>query len=128
MTARAAERDRPKLAEFQFRQLTALLDEILPRNPFYQQKLSQAGLARKDITGLEDLARLPFTTKDEIIADQANHPPYGRILTYPVERYCRMHQTSGTSGKPLRWLDTQESWNQILTRWEQIYEIAGVSG
>jgi phenylacetate-CoA ligase len=127
MTARAAEWDRPKLAGFQLRQLTALLDEIHPRNPFYKQKFSQAGLARKDITALRDLARLPFTTKEEIIADQANHPPYGRMLTYPAERYCRMHQTSGTSGKPLRWLDTQESWNQILARWEQIYAIAGVS-
>jgi phenylacetate-CoA ligase len=127
MTARAAEWNRPKLADFQFRQLTALLGEILPQNPFYQQKLSQTGLTSGDIAALADVARLPFTTKDEIIADQDSYPPYGHMLTYPAVRYCRMHQTSGTSGKPLRWLDTRESWNQVLARWEQLYEIAGVS-
>ena len=64
-----------------------------------------------------DLKRLPFTTKAELVADQAENPPYGSNLTYPLERYCRLHQTSGTSGRPLRWLDTPESWAWMLDCW-----------
>jgi phenylacetate-CoA ligase len=119
--------DRSTIAEHQSCKLLALLEEILPRNLFYQQKFTQAGLTGKEIRSLADLTRVPFTTKGEIISDQSSHPPYGRMLTYPLERYCRMHQTSGTTGKPMRWLDTQESWNQFLDRWEKIFRIAGVT-
>ncbi len=73
-----------------------------------------------------DLARLPFTTKAELLADQAEHPPYGTVLTYPVERYGRLCQTSGTSGRPLRWLDTPESWAWMLDNWAAIYRLTGV--
>jgi phenylacetate-CoA ligase len=106
--------------------LADLLDEILPQNPFYARKFADAGLTRADVRTPADLARLPFTTKAELLADQAAHPPYGRALTYPVERYCRLHQTSGTAGRPLRWLDTAESWTWVLGCWETIYEIVGL--
>ena len=113
--------DRPALAAWQRRRLGSLLRDILPANRFYAEKL--AGLDLADA----DLRRLPFTIKAELIADQAAHPPYGRDLTYPLGRYSRMHQTSGTtSGTPLRWLDTPESWNWLLDCWEIMYRIAGV--
>src|SRR4029077_10046377 len=50
----------------------------------------------------------------------------GQALTYPVERYCRMHQTSGTSGQPLRWLDTTQSWNWLLGCWETMFQVVGL--
>src|SRR5262249_31642212 len=56
--------------------------------------------------------------------DQERHPPYGSVLTYPVSRYCRLHQTSGTSGRPLRWLDTPASWGWMLDCWDAKYRIA----
>jgi len=61
-----------------------------------------------------------------MLEDQADHPPYGEILTWPLSRYSRLHQTSGTSGRPLRWLDTPESWQWLLHCWEMMYRIAGV--
>src|SRR4029077_13545060 len=67
-----------------------------------------------------------FTTKAELLADQDGHPPYGRVLTYPLARYSRMHQTSGTSSRPLRWLDTAASWNWLLGCWEQYFQIIGL--
>ncbi len=113
--------DRPALTEWQRRRLAALLREILPANRFYAEKL--AGLDTTDA----DLRRLPFTTKAELIADQAAHPTYGTDLTYPLARYSRMHQTSGTtSGTPLRWLDTPESWSWLLDCWDMMYRIAGI--
>ena len=59
-------------------------------------------------TGQPADARLPLTTKAELVTDQSAHPPFGTNLTYPLERYVRVHQTSGTSGAPLRWLEMLE--------------------
>src|SRR5262245_58907940 len=107
--------DRPALAELQRRRLGELLAEVLPRNRFYARKLHDAGLTA---AGPDDFHRLPFTTKAELVADQEAHPPYGSIPTYPLERYCRLHQTSGTStGRPMRWPDTPESWRWMLDCW-----------
>jgi phenylacetate-CoA ligase len=43
-----------------------------------------------------------------------------------VDHYTRLHQTSGTLGKPLRWLDTPESWNWVIGCWETIYRMVGL--
>jgi len=100
--------------------LPALLAAILADNRFYAAKLRGA-------TPDSDLASLPFTFKPELIADQAAHPPYGSNLTYPLERYTRFWQTSGTSGSPMRWLDTAESWEWLLDNWTRVLTHAGVS-
>jgi len=118
--------DRPALHDVQCSRLRALLAEILPHNSFYAGKFAQAGIDATAIHAPGDLTRLPFTTKAELLADQEAHPPYGRALTYPVERYCRMHQTSGTSGQPLRWLDTPQSWDWLLGCWEMMFRIVGL--
>ncbi|HYM67571.1 MAG TPA: phenylacetate--CoA ligase family protein [Patescibacteria group bacterium] len=80
--------------------------------------------------GWDDFERLPLTTKGEILADQAAHPPFGTNLTHALERYVRLHQTSGSSGaQPLRWLDTEESWSWWRRIWaDHVYAAAGVSG
>ncbi|MCB0316926.1 MAG: phenylacetate--CoA ligase family protein, partial [Calditrichaeota bacterium] len=70
---------------------------------------------------------LPFTTKQELAADQHRHPPYGSNLTFELSRYTRFHQTSATSGDPIRWLDTSESWSWMLDNWEIIFRNAGVA-
>jgi phenylacetate-CoA ligase len=43
-----------------------------------------------------------------------------------VDDYSRFHQTSGTTGKPMRWLDTRESWDWVMDCWTRIYHAAGV--
>ena len=81
-----------------------------------------------DVSGWDDFERLPLTTKAELLADQAAHPPFGSNLTHPLESYVRLHQTSGSAGdRPLRWLDTAESWEWWLRIWaEHVYPAAGV--
>src|SRR5262245_46384070 len=117
---------RPALATLQGDRLRALLAEVLPRNDFYAAKFVAAGVAPEAVRSPADLARLPFTTKAELTADQEENPPYGLILTYPVDRYSRLHQTSGTTGRPLRWLDTPASWQWTLDCWETIYRTVGL--
>jgi phenylacetate-CoA ligase len=80
----------------------------------------------RDLRSWADFARLPFTTKPELQDDQAAHPPFGTNLTYPVDRYVRLHQTSGTTGAPLRWLDTADSWDWWIRCWGFVLRAAGV--
>jgi phenylacetate-CoA ligase len=107
------------------------LARMLPYNRFYQQKLALIGVSLADIShvveNIDELSQLPFTTKRELIADQEAHPLYGNNLTFPVSEYVRLHQTSGTTGKPLKILDTQESWDWWAECWTSIYLAAGVS-
>ncbi len=114
--------DRTALEALQREKLRRLLEAILPRNPFWGRKL--AGLA--DPASLQDVSGLPFTTKEELVADQDAHPPYGSVLTHPPERYVRLHQTSGTRGRPLRWLDDREGWDWVLGCWGRIYATVGL--
>jgi phenylacetate-CoA ligase len=117
---------REGIESLQARRLSVLLAEALPLNRFYIQKLAAAGLEPEELRTPADLRLLPFTTKAELLDDQQQSPPYGQILTYPLHRYSRMHQTSGSAGKPLCWLDTPESWNWCLENWGQIYDIVGL--
>jgi phenylacetate-CoA ligase len=99
---------------------------VLPGNRFYARKF--AGLSPNDLRTPADFAQLPFTTKAELAADQAEHPPYGTAHTFPLERYSRLHQTSGTStGRPLRWLDTPESWEWVLGCWRVSLPFMGLT-
>ena len=106
----------------QLAKLRSLLKAIVPANPFYSAKLGNCG----EITSLEEFTRLVrCTTKAELVEDQKSHPPYGSNLTFPLERYTRFNQTSGTSAAPLRWLDTPESWEWMLDNWHTVYRAAG---
>jgi phenylacetate-CoA ligase len=95
---------------------------VLQTNDFWRARLT-------DVQGWDDFERLPLTTKTELLADQEAHPPYGTNLTHSLDRYVRLHQTSGSSGShPLRWLDTAESWDWWLRIWsEHVYPAAGIT-
>ena len=109
----------------QWRRLSRALPELLLTNVFYGRKLADAGI--RDLRELRSVRELPFTTKAELSTDQAEHPPFGSNLTYPVEQYVRLHQTSGTTGRPLFVLDTAESWQWWRNSWRPIYGAAGVT-
>jgi phenylacetate-CoA ligase len=115
------------LRRHQWDKLTRLVRALVPANPFVTQKWKTAGLAgAEDLASWDDFSRLPFTRKAELGLDQAAHPPFGTNLTYPIDRYVRVHQTSGTSGAPLRWLDTQESWDWWARCWSTVLRGAGL--
>jgi len=119
--------DRAAIESTQLDQLRTLVAELIPANKFYTRKLQAAG-AGFDLASLADFSvRFPLTTKQELVADQLAHPPFGTNLTYPLNRYTRFHQTSGTSGSPLRWLDTSENWESMIESWTEIFGAAGVS-
>jgi len=110
----------------QLRKLNALLAEIVPANPFYHRKLAPLGEAPRFDSPAAFCRQVPLTTRHELVRDRIAHPPYGTGLTYPLERYARCHQTSGTTLMPVRWLDTPESWEHLVGNWVAILEAAGV--
>ncbi len=119
--------NRAALEAQQVARLRALLTAIVPANPFYTRKLKSV-VAPQSIPDLAAFrALVPFTTKAELAADHLAHPPYGSNHTFPLERYTRCHQTSGSSGQPMRWLDTNESWAGLLDQWGEIYHEARVT-
>src|SRR6267143_3281019 len=124
-----ADRNHPGRATIeatQLEQLRTLVAELFPANRFYTQKLQSAGVTF-DVASLDDFSRrFPFTTKEELVEDQLRHSPFGTNLTYPLDRYTRFHQTSGTTGTPLRWLDTAESWDWMVESWAEVFRAAGV--
>ncbi|MGH2995033.1 MAG: phenylacetate--CoA ligase family protein [Gaiellaceae bacterium] len=69
--------------------------------PFYRGKLSEAGVRPEHVRRLEDLRRLPFTTKEELRASQVADPPFGDFACADQLEIARVHLTSGTTGKPL---------------------------
>src|SRR5262245_44395906 len=118
--------DRGRLAECQGRRLMELLQAIDGRNQFYTRKLREAGIDLGTLHLPEDFRKLPLTTKTELNADQAANPPWGSALTEPLANYTRYCQTSSSTGRPLRWIDTNESWQWLLECWKAVYRGARV--
>lgn len=115
---------REVLEQHQLHKLRELLSEIVPANPFWTAKLQAAGVEAGDVRTVDDFRRLPFSQKAEFVEDQTQNPPYGTNLTYPLTRFSRLHQTSGTTtGQPMRWLDTPASWNWFMHCWAEIFRL-----
>jgi phenylacetate-CoA ligase len=87
--------DRCDIERLQLERLRATLERVYHRVPYYQQKFLQAGITPEDIHSLSDLARLPFTTKEDL---RLNYP-YG-MFAVPMRDVVRIHSSSGTTGKP----------------------------
>jgi phenylacetate-CoA ligase len=107
-------------------QLTALdglLTELLPRNQFQRARLGD----QRSCRSVADFLELPLMHKRELVHDAAAHPPFGTNLTYPLARYIRYHQTSGTTGVALPVLDTAESWAWWSRCWQAVYSAGGIT-
>ena len=104
--------------------LRRMLSAVLAANEFQRDRLGAA----PRVDSPADFRRLPLCAKAELADDARKNPPFGSNLTYPPERYARYHQTSGTTGAPLRILDTAESWEWWLCCWAKVLDACGVTG
>jgi phenylacetate-CoA ligase len=101
---------KPELEKYQFSRFKDLLRMVAERNRFYRTKYEKAKIDISAIRTMDDINQLPFTDKKDFENDQLSSPLYGTTLTEPLENYVQYHQTTGTTGKPLKMLDTKESW------------------
>jgi phenylacetate-CoA ligase len=113
---------RPQMAALQLERLRRTAARVTAQVPFYRELFRRAGVDPDGLASLDDLARLPFTTKQDL-RDQY---PLG-LLTVPREQVVRVHASSGTTGKP-----TVSAYNQAdLDMWAEVmaraYTMAGVT-
>ncbi len=109
---------REQLRALQLRRLQTLVGWAYARSPFWQRRLDAARVAPEQIRSLDDLRRLPFITKAELLENQAERPPYGDMLTAPPDVAVAYHTTSGTSGRtPLRALESPRDWDWGAPAW-----------
>jgi phenylacetate-CoA ligase len=112
---RAAEcAPRADLARLQSERLVATVRWCVERVPFHRKALGEAGVAPESVRGVEDLARLPFTTK----AHLREHYPFG-LFAVPLPEVRRIHASSGTRGKPTVVGYTArdlETWSECMAR------------
>src|SRR5919109_281262 len=94
------------MRRLQARRLREQVAHARAHSPFYRRKLRGVPAVKT----LDDLRRLPFTTKDELKDNQAAKPPWGDLLAVPIEDVLRVHMTSATTGRPLAFLDTKDDW------------------
>lgn len=86
---------REELEQLQLERLQATLNRVYKNVTCYRTKFNELGIVPEDVTSLADLAKLPFTTKEDL---RVNYP-YG-MFAVPLREVVRIHSSSGTTGKP----------------------------
>ncbi len=85
---------RDEMTALQSARLVKLVDYVYHNVEFYRKKMQEKGLLPSDIKGLEDITKLPFTTKDDL----RDNYPFG-LFAVPKSQIVRVHASSGTTGK-----------------------------
>jgi phenylacetate-CoA ligase len=103
-----------ELQKSQLRKLKETVEWVYERVPFYRRKLDEAGMKPKSIKALEDIAKLPFTVKNDL----RDNYPFG-LCAVPLSQVVRVHASSGTTGKPITGPYTAEDlqqWTDCMAR------------
>ena len=98
---------RPEIEKLQLERLQKTVKHCM-NSPFYKKRFEEQGLTPQDIQSLDDLQRIPFTTKQDL----RDNYPFG-IASVPLEKAVRLHSSSGTTGNPTVILHTQKDLDEI---------------
>lgn len=113
---------REDIEKVQLKRLQDTVERVYTLTPFYKEKFDEKGIKPDDIQTLEDIQKLPFTTKKDLRA----HYPFG-LFTVPMSEVVRIHSSSGTTGKPTVVGYTQadmDVWDEVMAR---VFTMAGGS-
>ncbi len=105
---------RDEMKGIQSARLIETIQRIYHNVPGYRSKMQKAGLVPSDIKSLDDLSKLPFTTKQDL----REHYPFG-MFTVPMSEIVRVHASSGTTGRPTVVGYTRKdlnTWAEVVTR------------
>ena len=117
---------RAEMTRLQIRRLREQVAHAARHSPFYRRKLRGVRPDPAKLRSLDDLRRLPFTTKDELKENQAARPPWGDLLAVPLADVLRVHLTSATTGRPLAFLDTAADWHGFYHSYARSLHAFGV--
>ena len=87
--------DRESLRKIQSIRLKKIVDYVYHNTPFYRKKMQEMGITPDDINRIDDIVKLPFTTKHDL----RDNYPFG-LCAVPMSQIVRIHASSGTTGKP----------------------------
>ncbi|MCF8107108.1 MAG: AMP-binding protein [Desulfohalobiaceae bacterium] len=116
---------RENMRAVQLKNLRSLLSHAKSTTAFYEHSL--ADIDPRDVSGWEDLGRLPLVEKEDLRKAQegAGHFLFGDLLGVPPEEVTHFRQTSGTTGKPVYVPESWESWPWRVEIWCHILWMAG---
>ncbi len=106
--------ERDRMRKLQSERLVEAVERIYFNVPYYRNKMQRAGLGPEDIQGIDDLQKLPFTTKPDL----RDNYPFG-LFTVPLSEIVRLHASSGTTGKPTVVGYTRKdlsTWSEVMAR------------
>ena len=106
--------DRETLRKLQGIRLKKTVEHVYHNTPFYRKKMQEMGITPDDINSIDDIVKLPFTTKHDL----RDNYPFGLMAT-PMSEIVRIHASSGTTGKPTVVGYTRKdlsSWTECLAR------------
>ena len=107
-----------QLREVQLLKLRRMVKWAWQNSPFYREKFDRACVPPEDIQTLDDLRRFPLTEKSEWLAAQGPEPrTFGKTVAVPEADVIRYHQTSGTTGNPIRLAFSLRDWKVWLECW-----------
>lgn len=115
--------DREQIVQIQSERLRDMVERVYHNVPFYRKKMQALGIEVGDIRGVEDLHKLPFTTKEDL---RENYPFH--MFAVPMSQVVRVHASSGTTGLPTVVGYTRNDlniWSEVVAR--ALYG-AGISG
>ncbi|NLT03584.1 MAG: phenylacetate--CoA ligase [Bacteroidales bacterium] len=105
---------RKEMRELQNRRLRATVERVYHNSTFYRSKMQELGITPMDIETIDDLVKLPFTTK----TDLRDNYPFG-LFSAPMSEIVRLHASSGTTGKPVVGGYTRKdlsTWSEVMAR------------
>jgi phenylacetate-CoA ligase len=114
---------RPELQKLQFERLKKLVARVTATTPFYKNLFARAGVSADDLQSIEDIAKLPFTYKQDL----RDNYPFG-MFSVPVNELRQVHATSGTTGKMTVTGYTAEDMDLWAETMARVYASGGATG
>jgi phenylacetate-CoA ligase len=117
-----------QLRELQLRYFKKIFRHAYDNSPFYEKMYKEAGLNPDSIRTLDDVRMIPPVTREKLRDTQCDteHFPYGDVLAVPIEEVTAYHQTTGTTGKPVRFADTWGDWENFVENWAMMMYARGL--
>ncbi len=110
--------DREQLERLQVHKLKERIQWAEAKVPWHRERFRRAGITTDKIKTLDDLKRIPFMTRNDLVNEQLKQPPFGPLIAADKNKAVRFHMTSGTSGStPIRVLDGVKDWEWIAESW-----------
>lgn len=118
---------REDLEQLQLRKFREQCEYAYEHSPFYREKFDEAGVDPTEIDSFEDVQAVPTTSKGELRDAQGVEPfPYGELLAADPIEVTEYHQTSGTTGEPVRQADSWRDWEWWSDCWATVLWAQGI--